>query len=96
MGEHIKATSKYQGALDALPALYRRDRGVYLARQALSHAHIGDIDHAAALGIRAVDIATITGSHRITADLSRLAREFNNHPCCTSVADFREAFSTVA
>lgn len=95
LGQHVKAIGAYQNAIDALPAQYRRDRGVYLARQALAHVGAGNIEHAAAIGIQAVDIALVTGSQRITADLARLDSEISRWARCPSVAGFREALDTV-
>lgn len=95
LGQHVNAIGAYQNALDALPAPYRRDRGVYLARQAFAHAGAGNTEHAAAIGIQAVDIALITGSQRITSELARLDTEISHRAHCPSVGEFKEAFNTV-
>lgn len=95
LGQYANATAAYQSALDALPVQYRRDRGVYLARQARAQIGTGAVEHAAALGIQAVDIAMSTGSRRIIVELARLDTEFGQWATCRPVSEFKEAVNTV-
>jgi tetratricopeptide (TPR) repeat protein/DNA-binding XRE family transcriptional regulator len=93
--KYPKAIIAFQKALDALPADYRRDRGVYLARQAFAHVKAGSVDQAAAGGRQAVDIAFATGSQRIISELGRLDAELDRWSRTPAVRDFREALECV-
>lgn len=95
LGSHEQAAAVFQQAIRDLPPGFRRDRGVYLAREAQAHAGADDPDQAAATGMQALGIAAETGSGRIINELAalddRLAR-WNRVP---AVTDFREALTSV-
>lgn len=93
--EYPAAIAAYQEALDALPPNYRRDRGVYLARQAFAYARAGSINSASSLGRQAAKIAMTTGSLRIVTELGRVDTELDPWARTRAVRDFREALTCV-
>jgi hypothetical protein len=95
LGEHDQAAAVFRQAIRDLPSSYRRDRGVYLAREALAYAGARDPEQSAAVGMQAVAIAQDTQSGRIVGELAlvgdRLARWSNLRP----VAEFQDALTSV-
>jgi hypothetical protein len=71
-GHHGRAVPLFERALAGISPALRRDRGVCLARQSLAQARAGDTDGAAATGMTALSVLTLTGSGRIAADLRDL------------------------
>jgi hypothetical protein len=75
------ASGLWDQALATTPAHARRDRGVYLARQATACVQSGDPGRAVDAGRLAADLALETGSariHRELAGLRRAARPWND------------------
>jgi tetratricopeptide (TPR) repeat protein len=72
LGDPLQAAGLFQAAIRRLPPSYRRDRGVYLGREALAHAGNGEPEQAAEVGVRALAIAEETRSGRILSELLRL------------------------
>ncbi|MGH3922076.1 MAG: hypothetical protein ACRDTT_04260, partial [Pseudonocardiaceae bacterium] len=70
-----------------------RDRGVYLARQAIAHAANHDPDQAVAVGHRALAVGRETGSARIFAELHRLDTSLAGWSDLAAVAQFHEALT---
>jgi len=68
------AADLWQQILGTTPANARRDRGVYLARQATACVQNGDPGRAVAAGRLAADLAMETGSVRIRRELAGLRR----------------------
>lgn len=95
LGEHSQAAEVFQQAIGELPTLYRRDRGVYLAREALAHAHAGDPAQAADAGSQALAIAAETGSGRIVNELAKLDTDLTDWRSVPEVGEFRAALSEV-
>lgn len=95
LGDHPAAAVIYEQAIEDLPAQYRRDRGVYLARAGHAHAGGGEPERAATAGTQALAIAHQTGSGRIITELATLDGELARWPTVPSVAEFREAFAEV-
>jgi tetratricopeptide (TPR) repeat protein len=95
LGEHDQAATVFRQAIRDLPVSYRRDRGVYLAREALAYAGARDPEQSAAVGMQAVAIAQDTQSGRIVGELAlvgdRLTRWSNLRP----VAEFQDALTSV-
>jgi tetratricopeptide (TPR) repeat protein len=54
LGEYGAAVESFQRAISSLPRGYRRDRGVYLAREAGAHLGQGDVEQACAVGVQAL------------------------------------------
>jgi tetratricopeptide (TPR) repeat protein len=95
MGDHGRAAAVFQQAMQDLPAPYRRDRGVYLAREAHAHAGAQDPDQAAAAGMQALAIAEETGSGRIINELAELDGALQHWSRVPAVSDFRSALTAV-
>jgi transcriptional regulator with XRE-family HTH domain len=74
LGDHRLAAEGFRTAIDDLQPGYHRDRGVYLAREAVAHAGDDQLDHAAALGLQALAIGAETSSGRIASELGDLDR----------------------
>jgi hypothetical protein len=91
MGHYDAADAAYQQGLDQLAGAYRRDRGVYLARQACVQAQAGNPDQAVDTGMDALRLAHETGSGRIRRELDGLRdalAPWRDHPV---VSDCRAA-----
>jgi transcriptional regulator with XRE-family HTH domain/tetratricopeptide (TPR) repeat protein len=78
LGRPERAIDLFEDSLTTLPAIHRRDHGVYLARLASAYALSGSPDISVRKGWQALTVAHATGSRRITTELdqlgSRLAR----------------------
>lgn len=90
LGEYDSAVESFQKAISCMPFGYRRDRGVYLAREAVAHIGNSDLEQASAVGLQALPISAETGSSRIIGELKYLdaaLRKFST----TAGADFHDA-----
>jgi tetratricopeptide (TPR) repeat protein len=94
LGEHEHAGAVFQQAIRDLPPDYRRDRGVYLAREAQAHAGAHAPEQAATAGLQALAIAEETGSGRIIHELARLDSILTRWAKVPAVADFRESLTS--
>ena len=94
LGKHEHAAAVFQQAIRDLPPAYRRDRGVYLAREALAHAGAHDPEQAAAAGLQALAIAEETGSGRIIYELATLDDGLTRWATVPAVSEFREALTS--
>lgn len=74
LGRPAEAAEVLDRELGRLPADGRRAHARFGARQALSHAAAGEVDHACALSHRVLDSAEVVDSATIRFDLRRLAR----------------------
>jgi tetratricopeptide (TPR) repeat protein len=95
LGDHGQAVGVFQQAIRELPPAYRRDRGVYLGREALAHAGNREPEEAAAVGMRALAIAQQTQSGRIVKELASLDQQLARWARVRAVAALREALATV-
>ncbi|WP_181442575.1 helix-turn-helix domain-containing protein [Streptomyces tateyamensis] len=95
LGNHQEAVAGFERAIRGLPASYRRDRGVYLARAAVAQLHALGPEAAASTGSAALTIATATGSARIFTELAGLDAQLHRWSTVTEVAEFREALDNV-
>jgi transcriptional regulator with XRE-family HTH domain len=91
LGDHRQAADGFRSAIDDLQPGYHRDRGVYLAREAVAHAGAGEFEHAAALGAEALGIGMETNSGRIVIELVGLNDALEPGSSGPEVARFREA-----
>lgn len=96
LGDHTAAAAIFQQAIAALPPSYRRDRGVYLAREALAHARARDPEQAADVGLRAVATARETQSGRIAAELAEVGAALAPWKTLPAVGSFHEALASVS
>lgn len=92
LGRHDQAADAFAGAIRLLPDGYHRDRGVYMARQAVALAGAQVPEQAASIGMHALMVAEDTGSGRITNELIRLDRALMPWQRLPEVAEFRGAF----
>ncbi|MCX5535736.1 Twin-arginine translocation pathway signal [Streptomyces sp. NBC_00006] len=74
LGLGREAATLWSQVLDAVPQTARRDRGVYLARQATVAAGSGDPDQAVHIARTVADIAVETRSARMRRELGALQR----------------------
>jgi tetratricopeptide (TPR) repeat protein len=95
LGDHAQAAGVFQQAIRDLPQSFRRDRGVYLAREALAHAGARDPEQAAGVGMQALVIAADTQSGRIIDELGRVDSGLAPWAALPAVADFRDALTSV-
>ncbi|MEV6654953.1 helix-turn-helix transcriptional regulator [Streptomyces sp. NPDC051219] len=95
LGRYEQAAEGFDTAIAALPAAYRRDRGVYLARAARANAGTGNTLLAAQIGLQAVGIAAETGSARIISQLDRLDHALAPAAREQGVPEFREALDRI-
>ncbi len=91
LGDHRNAAEAFRAAIDNLQAGYHRDRGVYLAREALAYANMKEAEHAADLGLQALAIGTETNSVRILAHLADLDHALQDCKATREVANFHYA-----
>ncbi|MFE0022363.1 helix-turn-helix domain-containing protein [Amycolatopsis sp. NPDC059021] len=92
LGEYRQAAEGFETAIAALPPGYHRDKGVYLSRAALAYAGSAEIERAAELGLRALDIGVDTNSARILTSLTQLETTLS-HSSTPVAKEFREAIS---
>jgi tetratricopeptide (TPR) repeat protein len=95
LGEHAKAATVFQQAIRELPPAFRRDRGVYLAREALAHTRAGEPEQAAGVGMQAVAIAHDTQSGRVIDELAQVGAGLTPWATLSAVADFQDALTSV-
>lgn len=96
LGEYASAAAAFQTALAGTPDSYRRDRGTYLAWQALAYAGGRDIDNAVAAGTHALRIAHETKSSRILSELVKLDRELASFDNSPQVSEYRSTLAAIA
>jgi tetratricopeptide (TPR) repeat protein len=95
LGDHAKAATVFQQAIRDLPPAFRRDRGVYLAREALAYAGAREPEQAAGVGMQAVAIAHDTQSGRVIDELARVGTGLAPWATLPAVADFQDALTSV-
>ena len=95
LGEHAAAAAVFQQAIRDLPPTFRRDRGVYLAREAQAHAGAREPEQAAGVGMQAVAIAHETQSGRIIDELARVGTSLAPWATLPAVAGFQDALTSV-
>jgi hypothetical protein len=93
LGDHRAAADGFRAAIDSLQRGYHRDRGVYLAREALAHAGSGDPEHAAALGLQSLAIGIETRSGRIFTELASLDGALHRWKLTSNVMRFHSAIT---
>ena len=95
LGDHRQAAELFGQAITGIPASLRRDRGVYIAREAVAHAAAHNPGRAAAAGMRALAIIQLTHSGRILTELRRLDAALRRWKTLPEASDFLETFATV-
>uniref|UniRef100_UPI002F910A27 helix-turn-helix domain-containing protein n=1 Tax=Streptomyces sp. NBC_01562 TaxID=2975879 RepID=UPI002F910A27 len=94
LGRHDQAADGFAAAIRMMPDGYHRDRGVYMARQAVSLAGARAPEQAATVGMHALMVAGDTGSGRITNELTRLDKALVPWQRIPEVEEFRAAFDS--
>ncbi|MFI9787391.1 helix-turn-helix domain-containing protein [Kitasatospora sp. NPDC051984] len=95
LGRHREAVAGFEQAIRVLPAGFRRDRGVYLARAAVAQFEADGPEQAAATGAAAVAVAAATGSARIFTELATLDMLLQRCRGVPEVEHFREVLDSV-
>ncbi|MET9291578.1 hypothetical protein [Streptomyces sp. NPDC003077] len=95
LGEPHRAVQIYEREIEALPPVYRNDRGVYLAQLALALAETGDPEQGAQAAVEATTIAAHTGSARILTALEAAAATMLPRRDVPAVMHFIEQFHAV-
>jgi len=90
LGKPTEAAEIFQQAINDLPQEFRRDRGVYLAREALAHANADEPEQAAKTGTAALSVAVETESGRIINELAHLDTELARWQRVPEVVEFRD------
>lgn len=88
LGSHDEAAAGFRAAIGGLRPGYHRDRGVYLAREAVATAGAGDREHAGRLGLQALAIGNETLSGRIFTELAALSRILGPQPASPAADRF--------
>jgi tetratricopeptide (TPR) repeat protein len=91
LGEYGAAVESFQKTISCLPHGYRRDCGVYLAREAVAHIGNGDVEQASSVGLRALAIGAETGSARIIGELKCLDTALGRFSTTSNAANFHNA-----
>ncbi|WP_019074369.1 hypothetical protein [Streptomyces hokutonensis] len=94
LGRHDQAADGFAVAIRMMPDGYHRDRGVYMARQAVALAGARAPEQAAMIGMNALMVAGDTGSGRITNELARLDKALIPWQRAPEVEEFRAAFDS--
>ena len=95
LGDHAAAATVFQQAIRDLPPAFRRDRGVYLAREAWALAGAREPEQAAAAGMQAVAIARDTHSGRVVDELAQVGAGLAPWAQLPAVVDFQDALTSV-
>jgi predicted transcriptional regulator len=95
LGDQAGAAGVFQQAIAGLPPGFHRDRGVYLAREALAHSAAREPEQAAGVGMQAVAIAHDTQSGRAIDELARVGVDLAPWAAVPAVADFQDALASV-
>jgi hypothetical protein len=93
MGDHRGAAEGFRDAITWLLAGFHRDRGVYLGRESVALARSGEAEHAAVIGMQALNVARSTGSDRIARELAQLDGILDQWRAAPGVADFKEVLT---
>ncbi|WP_239311574.1 helix-turn-helix transcriptional regulator [Frankia sp. Cj3] len=91
LGDYPAAATGFRAAIDGLPPAFYRDRGVYLAREALAHAGAREPEQAAVLGLNALTVGASTHSGRIMTSLRSLRDAVAGWQTVPQVREFRQA-----
>lgn len=95
LGHYEAAATGFDQAIRALPASFRRDRGVYLARSAGAQLRAVGPEQAAITATEALSVAVATGSGRIFGELASLDGQLQRWSNVAEVMQFREALDSV-
>ncbi|MEV4924612.1 tetratricopeptide repeat protein [Streptomyces roseoverticillatus] len=95
LGQPQRAIELFEGHLEALPKVFRNDRGVYLARLARAYVRAGELESGAAAATKSLGIVRYTGSARTFTELSAVAESVTAHRSVPTVASFLDRFMVI-
>ncbi|MCQ8770140.1 tetratricopeptide repeat protein [Streptomyces telluris] len=95
LGKPQQAIELFEGHLEALPQVYRNDRGVYLARLARAYVRAGELERGAEAATKSLGIVRYTGSARTFGVLSAVADSVAGERRLPTVAALLEHFAVV-
>jgi tetratricopeptide (TPR) repeat protein len=90
LGKPKPAIEIFERQLKVLPAVHRRDRGVYLARLASAYAADGQPEATIEVGRASLQIAQATNSGRIFKELQKLEPRLRDWSWSPAVSEFHE------
>lgn len=93
LGRPAQAVAVLEEAVESLPAVYRRDRGLAFGSQAIALAAMGEPAEAAKAGMSALEIARDAGSRRILRGIMPLSAALAPHNELEHVAVFQAALA---
>ena len=93
LGRPASAVAALEGAVRALPPVYRRDRGVALSALATARAAIGEPGEAATAAAQALDVARDAGSERIVGMVIPVAAALAPYRHLEAVAGLHECLA---
>jgi tetratricopeptide (TPR) repeat protein len=93
LGNPAKAKAALDSAVQGLPPVYRRDRGVALGALATACASLGEPDEAATAAAQALDVARDAGSERIVGMVIPVATALAPYRHLEAVAGLHEALA---
>jgi hypothetical protein len=95
LGDRTASAAGFKAAIAGLRPEFHRDRGVYLAREAVARAGTGEHNHAAELAMQSLAIGVETRSGRIFAELAHARKAMAPAKEGPAVAQFRATISMV-
>jgi transcriptional regulator with XRE-family HTH domain len=95
LGDRTASAAGFKAAIAGLRPEFHRDRGVYLAREAVARAGTGEHNHAAELALQSLAIGVETRSGRIFAELAHARKAMAPAKEGPAVAQFRATISMV-
>ncbi|WP_190023978.1 tetratricopeptide repeat protein [Streptomyces hiroshimensis] len=95
LGKPQQAIELFEGHLEALPQVFRNDRGVYLARLGRAYVRAGELERGAEAATKSLGIVRYTGSARTFGVLSAVADTLTSERNLPTVAAFLEHFAIV-
>jgi len=91
LGDYRRSAEAFRSAINNLQPGYHRDRGVYLAREALAYANLDELEHAATLGLQALLIGLETNSNRTLGHLMSVDNILKDRSTNPDTARFHDA-----
>jgi tetratricopeptide (TPR) repeat protein len=93
LGRPARARAALEGAIGALPPVYRRDRGVALSALAAAYAELGEPGEAATTALEALEVARDAGSERIVSMIVPVAARLASYRRMEAVSRLDEALA---
>jgi transcriptional regulator with XRE-family HTH domain len=94
LGRPDRAVRLFEDTLPEVPSVYRRDRGVALARLASAYAQAGEPEQAARVAVEALEIARSAGSARTVNQVQAVGQYLTAHQRLAPVAELLEGLTT--